>query len=171
MLPISRRTGSPESDDYFNSNMKLAMEVLNKDEEGVLTTLGLCKNYKDLAAVMNPPHLRDPRYCKLNLQNLITERQTTIEFRQHSATANYKKVDAWVQFVVYFCENAASLEKPTSFDDVPRNVDEQFDDLFKNVIRDSMLYSYYREWRHEVLVHLEDDACCRGCATGRGCSK
>ena len=64
-----------------------------------------------------------------------------------------------------------SLEKPTSFNDVPRNLDEQFDDLFNNVIRDSVLYSYYRSRKHKLQADGEEDACCHGCATGRGCSK
>ena len=173
MLPFSRRTGSANSDKFFNSNMKLAMEVLGKNEEGVLAALGSCKNYHDIAEVMNPSKstLQDRRYFKLNLQNLITERQCTIEFRQHSATADYDKVDAWVRFIIRFCVNAASLDKPTSFDDAPRNVDEQFEHLFKNIIRDSVLHSHYRERRHLLSVNGEGDACCPGCVTGRGCLK
>ena len=171
MMPKSRRTGSVHSNAYFNSNMKLAMEALKKEEEGVLNSLGLSKDYHDLAEVMNPPIPRDRRYYKLNLQNLVTNRQPTIEFRQHSATADYEKVDAWVRFVVRFCDNSVSLEKPTSFNDASRNVDEQFDDLFNNVIRDSVLFSYYRSRKHKFQADGEEDACCHGCVTGRGCSK
>merc|ERR1712228_283818 len=103
---------------------------------------------------MNPyiNSLPDRRYYKPNLQNLVTGRQSTIEFRQHSATASFEKVEAWVRFVVRFCENSCSSELPTSFVNTSQSVDEQFDDLFKCIIRDSVLYAYYKERRHLLSV-------------------
>jgi len=173
MLPGSRRSGSPESNRYFNSNGQRAKEALDMEEEDVLTALRLCNNTHELADIMNPyiNSLPDRRYYKLNLQNLVTGRQSTIEFRQHSATASFEKVEAWVRFVVRFCENSCSSELPTSFVNTSLSVDEQFDDLFKSIIRDSVLYSYYKERRHLLSVDDEGDACCHGCVTGRGCSK
>mmetsp|Transcript_20051 Transcript_20051/g.43473 ORF Transcript_20051/g.43473 Transcript_20051/m.43473 type:complete len:1281 (-) Transcript_20051:189-4031(-) len=173
MLPHSRRTGSKESDNYFNSNTKLAKEKLGKGEEGVLNALGWCTDYHNLADILNPivPSMKERRYFKLNLQNLTTNRQSTIEFRQHSSTGNYEKVDAWVRFIVRFCENSVSLEKPTSFTNALHSIDKQFDDLFKNVIRDSALYSYYKKRRHLLSVDEEGDSCCHGCVTGQRCSK
>ena len=173
MLPESRRTGSPESNRYFNSNGQRAKEALDMKEEDVLTALRLCNNTHELADIMNPyiNSLSDRRYYKLNLQNLVTSRQSTIEFRQHSATSSFEKVEAWVRFLVRFCENTCSSELPTSFVNESQSVDEQFDDLFKSIIRDSVLYSYYKERRHLLSVDDEGDACCHGCVTGRGCSK
>lgn len=198
MLPHSRRTGSYESNRYFSSNSKVAKEVLRKDEAGVLNALQLCSSYHDLANILNPyvPSMSSRRYFKLNLQNLTSNRQvyisytfystywhlhlivfcifyrqTTIEFRQHSSTSNYEKVDAWVRFIVRFCENSVSSEMPTSFANTTKSIDEQFDHLFKDIIRDSVLYSYYRERRHLLSVDHEGEACCHGCVTGQGCSK
>lgn len=173
MMPLSRRTGSTESGRFFRSNTEHAKETCNTDEEGVLKALGTCRTYGDLADIMNPGStMHDRRYFKLNLQNLITGRQSTIEFRQHSSTANHEKVDAWVRFIVRFCENSVGLERPASFPTTPpRSVDAQFDDLFKVVIRDSVLHSYYRDRRHLLSVDVEGEACCHGCATGHGCTK
>jgi hypothetical protein len=177
LLPRSRRTGSRESNEFFKSNLKVATEILQTDEAGVLNALSLCNNYHDLAEIMNPATdftagESHRRYYKLNLQNLTTNRQSTLEFRQHSSTANYEKVDAWVRFCVRFCENSVSLEKPSSFfTNRSTSVDEQFDDLFKTIIRDSVLYSYYRERKHLLSVDDEGEACCHGCSTGVGCSK
>ncbi|KAL7550788.1 LOW QUALITY PROTEIN: hypothetical protein ACHAWF_013999 [Thalassiosira exigua] len=167
MLPLSRRTGSRESDQFFRSNIESAKAILGKDEAGVMTSLGLCKSYRELADIMNPS---SSRYYKLNMQNLVVGRQTTIEFRQHSSTANYEKVDAWVRFCVRFCENSVGLERPTYVGNGTHNVDKQFDDMFKNIVRDSMLYSYYRGRRHLLSVDQEGEACCDGCATGQECS-
>jgi len=172
MLPKSRRTGSTESSNYFKSNTKLAKEMLGTHAEGVLNSLSLCKNTGDLASIMNPSvGLSPDRYYKLNLQNLVTKRQPTIEFRQHSSTANFEKVEAWVRFCVRFCENSVSLEKPVSFTNQPHSIDEQFDDLFTCVIRDSVLHSYYKKRRHLLSADEEGDNCCHDCVTGQGCAK
>lgn len=169
MMPHSRRTGSKESDHYFKSNIKTAKESLGKSEEGVMNALESCKGIEELANIVNAD---GRRFYKLNLQNLVNRRQPTIEFRQHSSTSNYEKVDAWVRFCLRFCENSVSLESPAFFSNGSQNsIDEQFDDLFKNVIRDSVLYSYYRKRRHLLSVDDQGDACCHGCLLGRECSK
>ena len=168
MLPLSRRTGSRESNEFFRSNSDVAKDQFGKDEEGLLIALGSCKNYHDLAEIMNP---YNSRYYKLNLQNLTSGRQNTFEFRQHSSTADYEKVDAWVRFCVRFCENSIGSEKPTQFARRSQSVDELFDDLFQNIIRDSVLHSFYKDRRHLLSVDDEGDGCCHGCVAGRGCSK
>ena len=164
IMPKSRRTGSAESDAYFRSNLKAAMDALSTNEEQVFHLLSQCETIEDLAMIMNPTKLpsRDPRYFKLNFQNLVNGRQPTIEFRQHSSTANPDKVEAWIKFVVRFCENAVSSELP-AFVYIKRSADESFQDLFQFIIRDTVLYSFYRKRKYELSIEREEKCNCPPC--------
>jgi hypothetical protein len=99
-MPPSRRDGSSECDKFFKSN-RGSVNQGHFDPQQCHYTLENCYDLDTLASFMN----RDGRYYKLNLQNLVTKRQPTIEFRQHSATLNYDKISAWVRFwyVYYRC--------------------------------------------------------------------
>ena len=90
-MPPSRRTGSPECNSYFQSNRASVHGQTNKQRHVVLAN---CCNIETLAEMMN----KHGRYHKLNLDNLKTRRQPTLEFRQHSATLDYQKISAWVRF-------------------------------------------------------------------------
>jgi hypothetical protein len=161
LLPPSRRTGSQECDRYFKSNRDAMRMRRSKDRH---LALSRCQDIHDLSALLNP----DGRYYKLNLQNLVTGRQPTLEFRQHSATINYQKVAAWVRFCTLLVQNSASLKAPTPFKE-GRTVDFGMDALFQYVIKDRALRNFYKG-RLEELAH-EDDACCSGCAHGSACGK
>mmetsp|Transcript_30569 Transcript_30569/g.69802 ORF Transcript_30569/g.69802 Transcript_30569/m.69802 type:complete len:1262 (+) Transcript_30569:283-4068(+) len=168
IMPKSRRTGSAESNAYFQSNLKAAIAVLSTNEEDVFGLLSQCETVEDLAMIMNPAKLpsHDPRYFKLNFQNLVNGRQPTIEFRQHSSTANPEKVEAWIKFVVRFCENAVSSELP-AFVYSRRSADESFQDLFQFIIRDTVLYSFYRKRKYELSLERGDDCNCNGPCFGK----
>jgi len=169
MMPRSRRTGSAESNSFFKSNLEMAKQALGRSKEGIMVSLSKCRSLRDLAHIVNPT---GQRYYKLNIQNLIHGRQTTLEFRQHSSTADFDKVSAWVRFCIRLCENSVSLEQSPLFNIEDTSVDTQFDDLFRNVIRDTVLYDFYRKRRQVLAVDDEGDACCIDCANGRGrCSK
>lgn len=169
IMPRSRRSGSNESNSYFMSNLEMAKQALGRSKEGVMVSLSKCRSLRDLAHIVNPT---GQRYYKLNMQNLIQGRQTTLEFRQHSSTAEFEKVSAWVRFCIRFCENSVSLEQSPLFDLEDTSVDKQFEDLFRNLIRDTVLHDFYRKRRQVLAVDDESDACCIDCANGRGrCSK
>ena len=59
---------------------------------------------KHLVDIMNP---QNDRYRKLNLTNLIKhDRPSTLEFRNHGGVENLQEAEAWVRFVLRFCQNA-----------------------------------------------------------------
>ena len=122
--------------------------------------LGDCTSTEELAALMNP----NGRYHKVNLQNLVSGRQPTIEFRQHSATSNSRKVNSWVRLCIALVTNSARLASPSAFRK-DRDLDFQFGALFQYVIKDRALREYYRNRREELDVE-EEVACCSGCASG-----
>lgn len=168
-MPKSRRTGSNESDRYFQSNARAVKDQARSSYmSGIWAAHNLlsnCSDIEELANVMN----QNGRYYKLNLQNLKNGRQPTIEFRQHSSTTNYEKVSAWVRFCVRFCENAANLAPPTPFKR-GRDVDSKFEALFCFVIKDRALRNFYKK-RKDLLEYESDGPCCTDCSSGRGCSQ
>lgn len=163
LVPPSRRTGSAECDRFFQSNrqaMEQAGYATNKARNQALAS---CTSLEELAEMMNP----NGRYHKINLENLITQRQPTIEFRQHSATSNPRKINSWVRFCITMVNNSARLKAPTAFSE-SRNLDFQFDSLFQFVVKDRALRNYYRGRREDL--EGETDDCCQGCAAGAGCA-
>lgn len=178
-MPFSRRTGSEESDNYFQSNRESIVKTLQDEQASFIdVSNSMCHDVLEernsdigsdrLCQLMNG----DGRYYKLNMQNLVTGRQPTIEFRQHSATLNYDKVSAWIRFCVAFCSNSAKLASPKPFDE-NRSIDFKFDALFQYVIKDRALRDYYRG-RSEELAREFDEGngdCCYGCGSGGPCAK
>ncbi|KAI2498162.1 putative amidoligase enzyme [Fragilaria crotonensis] len=152
-MPQSRRSGSRECNAYFRSNRSSVVGNTNTQRH---ESLADCRSIEELAQQMN----EDGRYYKLNLQNLVTRRQSTLEFRQHSATLNYEKISAWVRFCIWMVRTSARLKTPTPF---MENCDLkfQFDALFQYVIKDRALRDFYKR-QQEV-----EDQCCSECTTGR----
>jgi len=170
-MPRSRRTGSTESDSFFQSNRKSVKEQFYYGGRGRVTNkkiqeaLEECDDIHALGALMN----HHGRYYKLNLQNMVTGRQSTIEFRQHSATMNYEKVGAWVRFCVAFCTNSAKLRPPTGFKE-GSSMDKMFQGLFSFVIKDRALRDFYDKRQMALMDggEEEDCACCTGCSAAGG---
>ena len=191
-LPPSRRTGSVESERYFCSNRSSVNQMVavlaggggyssgssvihNKQRHEALAA---CTDIQELVNAMNC----DGRYYKLNLQNLASGRQPTIEFRQHSATMNYEKVSSWVRFCVAFVTHSAKLAAPKPFAS-HRSLEYQFDALFHYVIKDRALRNFYKNrFDHWSGVHNnngdddddddydDNEPCCSGCAKGGVCA-
>jgi Putative amidoligase enzyme len=155
LVPPSRRTGSQESDRYFRSNrdaLGWAGYTSNRDRHDAL---GRCTTMQALAELMNP---NSSRYHKVNLQNLVSGRQPTIEFRQHSATSNPTKVNNWIRFCVTLVNNSAQLASPSPFR-IGKGIASQFEALVQFVVKDRALRDYYRG-RWQVLEFVEDEAAC-----------
>ena len=140
--PPSRRTGSEASDKYFRSNCQSLDSFAGlTDIQQRSDALATCLRTVDLVKSMNC----DGRYYKLNLQNLVSGRQPTIEFRQHAATMNYEKVSSWVRFCVAFVTNSAKLKSPAPFAG-HHTLEYQFQDLFQYVIKDRALHKLFSKW-------------------------
>jgi len=179
-MPPSRRSGSHESTSFFNSNRTSV-------ENGVVNMMYGRTHHRRVTNVTNrechdflardDDKIRlvtdmnaEGRYYRLNLTNLSTGRQPTLEFRQHSATMSYDKVSAWVRFCVAFCTNSARLARPTPFRE-GRSLEYRFDALFRYVVKDRALCEFYRERRETVAAEEEENGhgCgCRGCGSGGG---
>ncbi|KAL7546453.1 hypothetical protein ACHAWF_009785 [Thalassiosira exigua] len=150
LVPRSRREGNT----YCKSNRTML------GEEGH-DVLACCTSLAELGELMSPD-----KYHKLNMRNIVTCRQPTIEFRQHSATFNKEKVKNWIRFCVAFVHNSAKYKAPS---ELSRSVNDEelFEMLVMYVIKDRYLRDFYRQRRAEVSG--EPGNCCDGCASGGRC--
>lgn len=163
-VPKSRRSGSTESDQFFKSNRDALECSSNQERHSVLAK---CRDFSSLAHRMNPGPAHRARYYKLNLQNLLTGKQPTMEFRQHSATIDFTKISNWVRLCVHLVRNSAYSE-PKWFRD-NRSLDFLTERLFQFVIKDRALKDYYLNRQNEIN-HLAEH-CCDGCRDGQMCTQ
>lgn len=140
-MPPSRRENQ-----FCRSNKQAVGTTTNKARKDRILS---CNSISDLCNVMNP----QGRYYKLNLENLRTGRQQTIEFRQHSATSEYKKSSYWVRFCMAFVMNSIKFQTPKVLKE-GSDVRDQFDKLFLYVIKDRALRDYYLERQYTFNPHL-----------------
>jgi len=147
--------------------------------------IAACQSFVELCDVVNPGPAQNARYYKLNLQNLHPLRQylkhskqpkSTVEFRQHSCTTSFQKVEAWVRFCTSLVQN--SVERPRKL----KYYEDGFESLFDTVIQDVKLKEFYRLRKMELLDqhqhqqngtdqdHNHDHACCGGCRNGKACA-
>jgi hypothetical protein len=159
-MPVSRRNNT-----FCKSNRDAVPGRSNKQRHEALAQ---CMTIKALCETMNPEP--GARYYKLNLQNLVTGRQNTIEFRQNSSSASQEKVLNWIRFCVQFVTNSIRFATPSAMAK-NRLASEQLDLLFQYVIKDRYLGIFYANRVKELQTEEEDDACCTGCAHGGSCSK
>ena len=161
-MPPSRRSGSPECKKYFQSNRKqVGAGLYNPTNKMLHAQLASCTDLSSLAHVMNGGTDRQHRYSKLNLQNLVSGRQPTLEFRQHSATKDYAKIAAWVRFCIALVRNSAKLAAPSPLKP-SRTTEEAFTALFCYVIKDRALRDCYHKRRAELRRSNSNEYCCSG---------
>lgn len=160
LMPKSRRTGSSESNQFFQSNRNSV--YYGATNRQIHDALEACYDTEELVNMMN----RDGRYYKLNMQNLVSGRQPTLEFRQHSATMNYEKVASWVRFCILFIHNSARLRSPTPFAE-GSSMEKKISCLFQFVIKDRALRDFYMKRMQRLATPGTDDdddcACCSDC--------
>mmetsp|Transcript_8413 Transcript_8413/g.17456 ORF Transcript_8413/g.17456 Transcript_8413/m.17456 type:complete len:461 (+) Transcript_8413:139-1521(+) len=167
IMPTSRKVSG-----YCRSNR----DAVHENNDGLKhNAIVSCFSFSDLCDTINPGQPKEARYYKLNLQNLHPERKSkkqaksTIEFRQHSSTMNFNKIEAWVRFCTAFCKN--SMERPQKL----HAYENDFESLFDTVIQDIKLKDYYQTRRMELMAdhqHAVDNGnegkCCASCAKGGG---
>eukprot|EP00978_Attheya_sp_CCMP212_P017667 scaffold47334_cov43-Attheya_sp.AAC.1 len=138
-MPPSRRTGSTESNNYFQSHQTICLESLEA-----------CRTLDQLCDVMNP---NKGRYYKLNLQNLKTGRQPTLEFRQHPTTSDADLVLSWVRLCMSLVYNTAKLLPPSFSSSLSADVEsdqDKFETLFESIIQDPALKEIFAKRREQV---------------------
>jgi hypothetical protein len=139
-MPPSRRTEA--GNDFCKSNKDAVNSESNTGKHQVIAS---CKSLHDLCDLVNPTG----RYYKLNLDNLKSGRQPTIEFRQHSGTSKYSKIASWVRFCLAFVYNSSRQPEPAAMK--PNTSEEdQLDMLFEMVIEDRALKHLFLERRQQV---------------------
>lgn len=162
VVPKSRR-GSTNT--YCKSNRDLF-----QTDKQAWEKLQSCRTVREVAEVMNPGA---DRYFKLNLQPLASGR-STIEFRHHSGSSNYRKVSDWIRlFFEFVCATAdqdrCAQNSPSGHPWVMpkgfqsnRTAKEKLRRLFEWVVKDTYL-------RNRFLVRaLElESTNSRSCATCR----
>lgn len=161
LMPPSRRANT-----YCQSNkLAVAKEVvyLAANSQYLHQQIDACTSRNQLGNLVSPG-----KYYKLNLQPLTSDRQPTIEFRQHSSTYQRDKVKNWIRFCVAFVYNSAKNRPPVHLTKTYSD-DELFDMMMMYVVKDRSLRDYYRGRKTEHASNHGDD-CCDGCATGSGCA-
>ena len=144
-LPPSRRSGSEKSREFFKSNRDAIPGATNK---GRHTLIQRCNSKMGLFSLMNP---NNERYYKLNFQNLVTNEKQTIEFRQHSSTFQYTKVQNWVRFCMAMVKHSILFRPPSPMKE-SSTIDDQFVHLFHYLIKDRYLKEAYLQRRKDFAV-------------------
>lgn len=155
-MPKSRRES-----DFCRSNRSVfgGPATPNKTIHDMIAS---CTTKEELGNLMSPT-----KYYKLNMKPLVSGRQPTIEFRQHSGTSDREKVKSWIRFCVALVYNSASLRAPSHLGS-NSDGDSMFDMLFMHAVKDRYLRDFYCKRINDHLAE-ESPSCCDGCDSGRGC--
>jgi len=179
-MPASR-----QSSNFCRSNKDAMGSTRSSEGDGIRhSAIVACDNVAMLCDTVNPGPVTEARYYKLNLQNLHPHRsckkqpKTTIEFRQHSGTTNFAKIEAWIRFCNALVRN--SIQRPQKL----QHYEDAFESLFDTAIQDLKLKAFYKKRAEKVLLpnlveNLYDTihhghsarSCCIGCGKGETCER
>uniref|UniRef100_A0A7S4W5Y6 RanBP2-type domain-containing protein n=1 Tax=Ditylum brightwellii TaxID=49249 RepID=A0A7S4W5Y6_9STRA len=134
-----------------------------------------------LVNIINP---NKDRYMKLNMTNIVNpDRPSTIEFRHHGGIVDILEAEAWIRFLLRFCENAALTHSETlkSLCLLPEKStpQEELTRLFQMVNCEGLEQFYVMDRKLYVNHSNKDDArfqitnewFCRVCKRGFGSSR
>jgi hypothetical protein len=155
-MPESRR----ESVSHYCRSNRSAFGGPQTTNKYIHDMIASCTSKEELGNLMSPD-----KYYKLNMQPLVSGRQPTIEFRQHSGTSDGEKVKSWIRFCVAFVHNSSRFRAPSCLASTTDG-DKMFDMLFMHVVKDRSIRDFYRKRSHDLA---ESSSCCDGCASGGGC--
>lgn len=89
--------------------------------------LNLARDLRDLDRIVNG----NDRYKKVNLQSYW--RHNTVEFRQHSGTIEFEKINNWILFLARFIEFSKQKRVETeSFESIKQFLNEELIEYFSN---------------------------------------
>ncbi|VEU44578.1 unnamed protein product [Pseudo-nitzschia multistriata] len=139
---MENETGEKSADDTSDDN---------DDESTLHGNIFSCGSKAELFALVNP----SGRYHKLNLMNLKTGRQPTIEFRQHNATDVVDEIEAWIRFCVAFVERCidrgefpdGAASEPRTSTGMASEDASLFDELFRWIGDDGLRLHFRRRLR------------------------
>lgn len=80
------------------------------------------RNFEEASSIENLIAVQKSRYYKVNLKSF--QRHGTIEFRQHSGTANATKICEWIRFLAEFldvCEKMKNAAQAFSASELPQS--------------------------------------------------
>jgi len=129
MVPLSRRTST-----YCLAN-NCSPKLLNLSPKDKFAVIDRCSSREEIEAI-----IQNSRYYRLNLST----GKVTIEFRQHSATYEWKKSCSWIKLLALFIK-ASCQNPPTLNFNSDKDADYKFKMLFESVIKDATIESWAKK--------------------------
>jgi len=135
---------------FCKSNREAFVDAECDDDETIERIIFECGTRDSLFRLVNP----SGRYHKLNLINLKTGRQPTIEFRQHNATDQFEDIEAWTRFCIAFIQKsiekagvAADINSAASGTTSTRPPTSKFEELFLLIGDESLKHHFHQRYR------------------------
>ncbi|GFH45303.1 hypothetical protein CTEN210_01777 [Chaetoceros tenuissimus] len=182
MLPRSRRTGSRESNQYFRSNKESIREKFGlgdhsgtANHEKVDAWIRFCIRFCENSASLEQPAVAlyddflvsGDQKCCICFETPLRNELTELDGCDHLYC--YDCIERWSRQ-----ENTCPQCKSSFVEIKPyysADMDKQFDELFRKVVRDSALHEFYKKRKELLSIDAEGEACCYECVTGGMCTK